>query len=269
MESNLNEYGLLKKALSEPDIPCYYEDNIFWGKLEMNKFKRNRSASLSNLLRNMTINRMNSDSTFGESNTANEKCVDVKNKENVNEQDVFLTPTRSKRPLSPNEYTPLGVARKMSTDVDRSPILRMRFEFWRNDNVGVNKEGSFGGINRLGGADDSALSAENRYGLVGKGDSPGTSPGHRYGLVGNDMGPPVDGGMATAPATMVARRLIKTPRRRLLSEGIFGWMMENRNTPTETTKRRSRSHSQRSGVKGKLGNQKLMSEFVSKKLSPR
>jgi len=153
----------------------------------------------------------------------------------------------------------------------------------------VNYEGTIGGINRLNGVDDtmppittnnivvgenvaggidSALSAENRYGLVGEGDTHGTSPRYRYGLVGSDLAPPVDGGSAIAPATMVAKRIMKTPRRRLLSEGIFGWMMENRNSPIESTRRRSRSHSQRSGVKGKLRNQKLMSEFVSNRKSP-
>ena len=51
------------------------------------------------------------------------------------------TPSREKRILSPDENTPIGGRRKMSTKIDRSTVMRMNWEYWQGMTDGVVDEG--------------------------------------------------------------------------------------------------------------------------------
>ena len=51
------------------------------------------------------------------------------------------TPSREKRILSPDENTPIGGRRKMSTKLDRSTVMRMNWEYWQGMEDEVVDEG--------------------------------------------------------------------------------------------------------------------------------
>ena len=182
---------------------------------------------------------------------------------------------REKRKLSPNDSTPLGIVRKMSTDVKGSPVLRMRMEMWGES---LQKELQVGGTDPIApdDANDTSLPAStgtsragqggpkdlhcggNRYGLVVP-NNPLESGENHYGLVVNERN---SDNLALRPVN----RITKTPRRRLLSEGVFEWMM-NRESPQSdpTFLKRNRSNSVRHRSKVVPNSQMLMSSFLTPK----
>ena len=176
------------------------------------------------------------------------------------------TPSRRKRQLSPDELTPLGRTRKMSTEVCNSPILRMKHEFWAmlEDDRGVGVAGIVP-VNDDVHRDPSTVGVEGRYGLVGvqseavtEGNptAPVINTGARYGLV--------EEGLSTAHGS--EPRKMKTPRRRLVSESVFDRMMLHSVQPPRN---RSRSVTFRPRGGGKTpmvpNNQILISSFITPK----
>ena len=126
---------------------------------------RSRSLSLTSLVGELTINKWNSNSSFEEKSIGIEgEEVKIITTVNVDDNSVDPeTPQSTKRRLSPNELTPLGKTRKMSTEVYNSPILRMKHMFWTMGEADIGP-----GVTGVTPANNpSTNNVEGRYGLVG------------------------------------------------------------------------------------------------------
>ena len=279
IEDVLRARGLIRRTTSENNIADTSKENIFYGKMERKKGPpRSRSLSLTSLVGEMTINKWNSNSSFEEKSTGTEaeKIIKTANLEMITHVGA-QTPDRLKRRLSPNELTPIGRMRKMSTEVCNSPTLRRRYEYWTM--CDDDKKKCVTGVTPVDAVvtlDPSTTSAEGRYGLVGgvdavvKIDPSTTSVEGRYGLVGG-----VDGGCdnpllgLNSPSFGQgnAGRKLKTPRRRLMSENVFDKMMMNHSPQTPKNRSNSFSARPRGGGRTRMvsSNQALISSFITPK----
>ena len=268
IEGILRERGLTKRTVSENDITNESQENVFYGKMKKKRAPRSRSLSLTSLVGELTINKWNSSSSFEEGDIGSEPerivltgdaCVNstqtpANGGAGVNRSQ---TPNGRKRQLSPNELTPLGRMRKMSTEICNSPVLRMKYEFWARldeDNaVGVT---GIVPVNVDVHRDPSTVTVEGRYGLVGVQCEIDNG--------GNPIAPEMDSGARYGLVEGNGSRQIKTPRRRLGSESVFDRMMTN---ALKTPRNRSRSVTvrPRGGVKTPMtpSNQKLISSFIT------
>ena len=129
-----------------------------------------------------------------------------------------------------------------------------RIELWvmKDEGIGIGIDG----IAPVG-ADvqnyPSASNAEGRYGLVGKVEKVSERGEIRYGPV-EELARTNSGGTA---------RVIKTPRRRLVSENVFDRMMLNSNQ-SPRNRSRSGSYRPRGGKTPSVpNNQKLISTFIT------
>ena len=239
---------------------------------------RSRSLSLADLVGEMTINRWNSDSSF------EEKSIGADAVEGVQIADVGmdgvadnLTPSRPKRLLSPDELTPVGRTRKMSTEISNSPILRMRYEYWELEDK--DNGGGIVGIAPVNGKahiSPPTTNVRGRYGLVeGLSEitttgeiptAPVESTGARYGLVveaeDTSNGQTVE---AEDTCDLNEARIKKTPRRRLASASVFERMMLN-TSQLQRNRSKSVSSRPRGGRTAPIpSSQKLISAFITPK----
>ena len=227
LEEILMNRGLVKRSVSENEVFNKSAENIFYGKMKTRASPRARSFSLTDLVGEMTIRDWNSASSFEEKITAPGGDEDIKASNAGADINIGnLTPMRQKRILSPDELTPLGRCRKMSTDVQSSPILRMREELWVVEDEGIDVQ--INGIAPVGAAVQSypsASNAEGRYGLVG--ELCGTKCGAE-----SDSAPVEPTGACSDPMVELQKpsvannaRILKTPRRRLVSSSVFEILM--------------------------------------------
>ena len=177
----------------------------------------------------LTINKLNSNSSFEEENNGPEAEGSIMTGgAGVN---GTQTPNGRKRQLSPNELTPLGRLRKMSTKICNSPILRMKHEFWAmlEDDRGVGVAGIVP-VNDDVHRDPSTVRVEGRYGLVAVLNEVVTE--------GNPIAPVMNTEAHYGLVEEGESRKIKTPRRRLGSESVFDRMMIH---SLQTPRNRSKS----------------------------
>ena len=266
IEQVLRERGLIKRSVSVGEIVNMSRENVFYGKMKTRASPRTRSLSLTGLVGEMTINNWNSGSSFEEENIGTDaaggiQTVDV----GVDGVTNSWTPSRPKRQLSPDELTPVGRNRKMSTEICNSPILRMRYEYWDMEEMNIAE-----GIVGIAPVDREAhinppTTVGGRYGLVGKLN--GATTGEiRYGLVAEpgdtNSGPTVEAGDTL---DWDVARVIKTPRRRLASASVFERMMMNTSQLERNRSRSVSSRPRRGRISTTPSSQKLISTFLTPK----
>ena len=158
----------------------------------------------------------------------------------------IATPARGKRVLSPDELTPVGVSRKMSTTVNSSPLLRMNFEYWGGDSQGVGEivKDEIGGNAITDGGSGRDNRNPIRRLILGE-DDVGMMP-HEQDVIPNT--PPL--------------------RRRVLSVGVLSRTRRNDDS-TSNSPRRQRTISSGSGRgsrgRGTPRNQPLIKQFTQMK----
>ena len=165
-----------------------------------------------------TVGEVNLRPDFGGANVVTQDVESTKDSLKTNTIPLPQTPTGMKRPLSPNDNTPVGRLSKMSTEMGASPELNR----WRLEEVEYWQE--------TGGEEDVFTRDSRQENLLG---------------------------------INRIHREVQTPRRRLGSHGVFDWMMNNNRPMTPVSRSRSLSRVKKTTESPK--NQPLMSVFLKKK----